>query len=118
MARSTTTEGDTVMASSNQITPFPKKGTRVRIINAIERYPHFIASVGLTGIVDEVDDDIFGVLMDEPLEGCHDTEWENVVIVHHRGDYDEEDWTFYLEVINDELDATEPNDGDCCPEGF
>jgi hypothetical protein len=55
-------------------------GTRVRLTQDVERYPHFIARAGMVGTVTENASgpgEVFAVKMDETLENC--TEWDNEV---------------------------------------
>jgi hypothetical protein len=52
-------------------------GSRVRLKTDVERFPHFIAKAGLTGIVAVNDEDMLAVTMDEPLAGSE--EWDNQV---------------------------------------
>lgn len=53
------------------------KGTRVALRHDIERYPHFIAPKGATGVITEADHELFAVKMDEVLVGAED--WDNEI---------------------------------------
>jgi hypothetical protein len=57
-------------------------GDRIRLTMDVDRYPHFVAKEGLTGIVLDVNPNdwpkTIAVQMDEPLEGCE--EWDNCVL--------------------------------------
>ena len=55
----------------------PPEGARVRLTQAIDRFPDFIAPAGLTGTVVESTAHMFAVRMDAPLEGAE--EWDNEV---------------------------------------
>lgn len=60
-------------------------GTRVRLLHAEERYPHFIAPQGATGTV--VDRGMnLAVRLDETVEGAE--EWENEVHWFDLEDFD------------------------------
>jgi hypothetical protein len=52
-------------------------GTKVRLTQDVERYPHFIAKAGMTGEVVLSDDGMFAVVLDEYLSGAD--EWDNEV---------------------------------------
>lgn len=52
-------------------------GMRVRLKVDVERYPHFIARAGLTGVVRVNDDSLFAVTMDKALLGAE--AWDNQV---------------------------------------
>lgn len=52
-------------------------GTRVRLRRNVERFPHFIAGEGTTGIVVTTDEQ-FCVRMDDHLPGAE--EWENEIL--------------------------------------
>lgn len=55
-----------------------QRGTKVRLKEGVERYPHFIAEAGRTGIVAEHRvGNLLCVTMDEPLPGGE--AWENQV---------------------------------------
>lgn len=50
--------------------------TRVRLTHDVDRFPHFIAPKGATGVViDTGDPTIFAVRLDAPLAGAED--WDN-----------------------------------------
>jgi hypothetical protein len=57
-------------------------GDRVRLTVDVDRYPHFLAKKGLTGIVLDTNASDWpksiAVKMDEPLEGCE--EWDNTIL--------------------------------------
>ena len=57
-------------------------GDKVRLTVDVERFPHFIARKGLTGVVVETGASDWpksiAVKMDEPLDGCE--EWDNHII--------------------------------------
>ena len=57
--------------------PRPIVGTRVRLTEAAERFPHFIAPKGAVGVVTVADDHLFAVKLDTHLDGCE--EWDNEV---------------------------------------
>lgn len=67
----------------------PKTGTRVRLVEDVERYPHFIARRGMEGVVTESSDEIFAVRMDDEIPGAQ--EWENEVHWYPRNGGD---WPF------------------------
>jgi hypothetical protein len=54
----------------------------VRLTVDVERFPHFLAKKGLTGIVLDTNASDWpksiAVKMDEPLEGCE--EWDNTIL--------------------------------------
>ena len=53
-------------------------GTRVQLRHDVERYPHFIAPKGATGVVVDIGaPEVFAVRLDEPLLGAED--WDNEV---------------------------------------
>jgi hypothetical protein len=54
-----------------------RDGDRVRLTHDVERYPHFIAPKGATGIVREDGPDLFVVKLDQALAGAE--EWENEI---------------------------------------
>lgn len=60
--------------------------TRVVLIRDIERYPHFIAVKGRTGVIVVADPDCIAVRLDDPLDGAE--EWDNEV---HFYSFDAED---------------------------
>jgi hypothetical protein len=53
------------------------KGTRVRLVGPVERFPHFVADEGLTGVVVRNNNDSFSVRMDQPIDGAE--EWDNCI---------------------------------------
>lgn len=56
-------------------------GVRVILRTDIDRWPHFIAKAGMTGVIAEFTPGPRGLLsvkLDQPLEGCE--EWDNHVI--------------------------------------
>jgi hypothetical protein len=59
-------------------------GDKVRLTVDVERFPHFIARKGLTGVVLDVNQnewpDTIAVKLDEPLQGCE--EWDNTLLWH------------------------------------
>jgi hypothetical protein len=56
----------------------PAVGARVRLVHDVERYPHFVALAGATGVVVDVGDpNLYAVRLDEPLAGAE--EWSNEV---------------------------------------
>lgn len=55
----------------------PRVGTKVRLKRNVERYPHFIAKKGSTGVVTSSDEDNLWVKMDEHLDGAE--EWDNEI---------------------------------------
>ena len=64
-----------------EVPPVIPTGSRVRLIADVERYPHFIAKRGMTGVLlDNVGDypDAYAVKLDETLKGCE--EWDNTVL--------------------------------------
>lgn len=52
--------------------------TRVRLRQAVERFPFFIAREGRTGYIVEMNSDLISVRMDEPIPGCE--EWNNEIL--------------------------------------
>lgn len=58
--------------------PVPRKGERVRFVEAYEVYPHASIRTGEYGTVEEVDGDTIGVKLDSTHEGL--AEWENAVV--------------------------------------
>jgi hypothetical protein len=63
----------------------PPIGMRVRLVRDVERYPHFIAEAGRTGVVvDATERSLIAVKMDELLEGSD--EWDNSVCWEWCGD--------------------------------
>lgn len=72
---------DALDCSDLSFDPLPPVGARVRLKQDVERYPFFICSAGSLGTVDEVPKDkgdVFGVRMDDDLEGCE--EWDNCIM--------------------------------------
>ena len=71
---------ETVAASGNA--PRIATGDRVRLTVDVERYPHFIARKGMTGIVLDTNASDYpqaiAVKLDEHLEGCG--EWDNTLL--------------------------------------
>lgn len=61
-----------------EVKTLPGIGARVRLKFDVERYPHFIAKAGSTGIVVCADPDSYSVRLTEPLPGAE--EWNNQVI--------------------------------------
>lgn len=53
------------------------KGTRVRLTGEVDRYPHFLADKGLTGVVVQNSKDTFSVSMDKLIDGAE--EWGNCI---------------------------------------
>ena len=75
-----------------------KVGDRVRLRHDVDRYPHFVADAGSTGVVVEVVEaslpvqgHFLAVRMDEPLPGAR--EWDNEI------HWDEDDPDDDIEVI-------------------
>ena len=68
------------MASGNA--PRIATGDRVRLTGDVERYPHFIAKKGMTGIVLDTDasdyPEAIAVKLDQHLDGCE--EWDNTLL--------------------------------------
>jgi len=54
------------------------EGTRVRLTNPVDRYPHFCAEAGATGTVTDVSTDSVSVKMDVHLPGAE--EWDNEIV--------------------------------------
>jgi hypothetical protein len=79
------------MPAEQQLLPV---GTRVRLSNPVDRYPHFIAEAGSLGTVASSDADVLAVELDEPLAGAED--WDNQVLWSLR-DGDQPSWD--LEVL-------------------
>ena len=52
-------------------------GTRVRLTNAVDRYPHFIAPQGATGTLVTSAPGVVAMYLDEHLDGAE--EWGNEV---------------------------------------
>ncbi len=71
----------------------PKVGARVRLRQDVDRYPHFIAREGSTGVVSHSDDENFWVKLDDHLDGAE--EWDNEV--QWFGDF--------LRDVNDDLEV-------------
>lgn len=53
-------------------------GCHVALKQEVERFPHFKANAGSTGIIVEVTDHIIAVAMDDHIPGCE--EWANRII--------------------------------------
>lgn len=53
-------------------------GTRVVLTGPVERYPHFIAPAGATGVVTDETRGVLSVRMDEHLPGAED--WDNEIV--------------------------------------
>lgn len=53
------------------------EGTRVRLRQDVERYPHFVAESGLTGTIVTAAEERVAVQLDEHLDGAE--EWDNRV---------------------------------------
>lgn len=74
-----------------------QEGSRVRLKQDIERFPHFFVPAGATGTVSCADDDAtFWVRMDEHIEGAEC--WDNEI--HFSPEYEEgspEDWLDLME---------------------
>jgi len=66
-------------------------GTRVILTRDVDKYPDFYAKAGLRGVVHYISDDIFSVMMDEPLKGAE--EWDNCIL-----------WALEYETPNDDLE--------------
>jgi len=70
-------------------------GDRVRLIVDVERYPHFIAKKGSTGIVLDVNPNdwpkTIAVKLDEPLAGCE--EWDNCLL------WEDEEREYFLQQV-------------------
>lgn len=68
-------------------------GDRVQLTQDVERYPHFIAPAGLTGIVVSLTEVQMSVRLDAPLAGAE--AWDNEVhwydLDHDLGDDPAED---------------------------
>ncbi len=76
-------------------------GTRVRLTHAVDRYPHFIAPEGATGVVTESSDELVAVRLDLNVEGAH--EWDNEV--HWSND---DLGTDAGSAVNEDLEVIEP----------
>lgn len=73
---------DSVTGRKSLEHPAPPKspfrvGDRVRLLRPVERYPHFIAPEGATGVVAHVETYAIHVRLDEPLAGAET--WDNEV---------------------------------------
>lgn len=64
------------------------EGDRVELSRDVERYPHFIAPEGSTGVLVQLDEAV--VRLDEDLEGAE--EWDNKVLWagEHRAEFEED----------------------------
>jgi hypothetical protein len=51
-----------------------KVGQRVRLRMDVDRFPHFVATAGMTGTVTICDGEQVAVRLDEALAGCEDLE--------------------------------------------
>lgn len=73
-------------------------GAAVRLVNDVERFPHFIAPAGMTGRVVMKDDDSICIRMDAHLEGAQ--EWNNEIVWEPRDAYNATwfDYEFFGEV--------------------
>lgn len=61
-----------------------KVGDRVRLLQAVDRFPDFIAPAGLLGTVDAVEiDGSLAVKMDATIAGCE--EWNNCICWYDDG---------------------------------
>lgn len=56
---------------------FPREGERWRLKANVERFPHFSAEAGRTGIIDEAGRDLISLMLDEPLPGAET--WDNCI---------------------------------------
>lgn len=54
-----------------------KVGDRVELARDVDRFPHFLAPKGLTGVVSSLDEYVITVRLDEHLDGAED--WENEI---------------------------------------
>jgi len=81
----------------------PPAGARVELVVDVDRYPHFVAPAGATGVVVDLDDPqiILAVRLDEPLVGAE--EWSNEVHWFD-GDGDDMDVDEYLALYVRELE--------------
>lgn len=52
-------------------------GDRVRLTRNVDRYPHFIAPAGATGVLTSCDNDLWAVRLDLKVDGAED--WDNEV---------------------------------------
>lgn len=52
-------------------------GTRVRLKRDVDRYPHFVAEKGMTGVVTLKSEDQIVIRLDEAVNGAE--EWNNEV---------------------------------------
>jgi hypothetical protein len=53
------------------------EGDHVRLLRPVDRFPHFVAPEGATGVATEVSDSLIRVRLDEKLEGAE--HWDNEV---------------------------------------
>jgi hypothetical protein len=53
-------------------------GKKVRLVRDVDRYPHFIARAGSTGVINHWHSDQASVRMDAPLIGAE--EWNNCIL--------------------------------------
>jgi hypothetical protein len=58
-------------------------GDKVRLRLDVDRFPHFIARSGMTGVVSVSTENELAVKMDEPLNGAE--EWDNQVWWYDNG---------------------------------
>jgi hypothetical protein len=63
--------------TSYRVATRPPVGTRVRLTQYADRFPHFIADKGAVGTVTVDDEYLYAVKMDDRLDGCE--EWGNEV---------------------------------------
>lgn len=54
-----------------------QEGTRVRLTDAVERFPYFSVEAGGTGTVTVDEDQLICVKMDDLIPGCED--WDNEI---------------------------------------
>ena len=54
------------------------EGKRVRLLQNVDRFPHFVARKGITGTVTEVTDQFVSVKMDDHIDGAE--EWDNEIV--------------------------------------
>jgi len=87
---------DDVQDELEVVAPLPAVGTKVRLLHDVDRFPHFVAPKGATGVVSNAEDGVFCVLLDEKLVGAED--WDNEVMWSVR---DGDDPQKALEVITD-----------------
>ena len=55
----------------------PRVGSRYRLRQAVDRYPHFLAAAGATGVVSQAAAELVALRMDDPLKGSE--EWDNEI---------------------------------------